>query len=74
MTPETGIVGGVLIRKRFLCSTCQVRILDASIEEPFYNQMKEGLKELWLAPVRGMLPVTKMLFTHQKPNNNDKQY
>ena len=51
-TPDQGIIGGVLIRKHFLCDACQERILETSIEEPFYQQMKEGLKELWAAPFR----------------------
>jgi hypothetical protein len=51
-TPETGICGGIRLRKRFLCNDCQDRILAASIDDPFYTQMKEGLKDLWCSPVR----------------------
>ncbi len=49
-TPETGICGGIRLRKHFLCNDCQVRILAAPIDDPFYDQMKEGLKGLWFSP------------------------
>ena len=68
VTPETGIIGGVQLRKRFLCSECQERILNASIEDPFYILMKEGLKELWWPPVSESTSVSRLVISDRKRN------
>lgn len=47
LTPYKGICGGILIGKRFLCSSCEAAIVKLDSEDEGYQFYVNGLKEMW---------------------------
>ncbi|MGE5404725.1 MAG: sigma factor G inhibitor Gin [Candidatus Saccharibacteria bacterium] len=45
--PVRGIMGGYLIRSRFICEDCETDLVHLTVENERYNSFVEKLKELW---------------------------
>jgi hypothetical protein len=38
---------GIHLRGKFICSKCESELLNAQVDEPAYQNYKEGLKLIW---------------------------
>jgi len=47
LTPYKGIHGGILIGKRFLCTSCEAAIVRLSIDDENYHFYLDGVKRIW---------------------------
>lgn len=47
LTPKKGIHGGILIGKRFLCTSCEVAIVQLNADDEYYQFYVDGLKKIW---------------------------
>jgi hypothetical protein len=46
-TPTMGIMGGVVLRGKFLCTSCEKHILSLEVNSSEYDVVVEKLKSLW---------------------------
>ena len=46
-TPTLGIMGGVVLRGKFLCTQCEEQILSLDAEGKEYDVVIEKLKQIW---------------------------
>jgi hypothetical protein len=46
-TPSGGIADGVFIGKRFLCASCEIRIVTLRWNDEDYQFYSQGLRRLW---------------------------
>jgi len=46
-TPFNGNNGGVLIKSKLICFTCEMRIILTPVEDQYYMDFKEELKTAW---------------------------
>ncbi len=46
-TPTLGIMDGVVLRGKFLCSACEHNILSLEVASPDYEAVVQKLKGLW---------------------------
>lgn len=46
-TPPLGIVGGIVVSGRFLCSRCEKEIVHLRVGDSHYALFREKIKKLW---------------------------
>lgn len=46
-TPPLGIIDGVVLRGKFLCTNCENRILAMDLSSLEYEAVVEKIKEIW---------------------------
>ena len=46
-TPQGGIKEGILVSRRFICFTCERKIIKSTIDDHEYLYYKECLKKVW---------------------------
>ncbi|HEX3015260.1 MAG TPA: sigma factor G inhibitor Gin [Desulfobacteria bacterium] len=46
-TPSLGIMDGVILKGKFLCSNCEQHILSLEVDSADYEQVVEKLRPIW---------------------------
>lgn len=44
--PENGIMGGLKLKKAFICKKCEQEIVRLRIDSPLYEEFKEKIKKI----------------------------
>lgn len=44
--PESGIRGGLKLKKAFICKKCEQEIVSLRIDSPLYEEVKEKIKKI----------------------------
>lgn len=45
--PFKGHDGGLVLRSKLICSSCETRIIETPVDDQYYINFKEQLKAIW---------------------------